>query len=321
VLVGLGTLLILALLLNHFLAPAAAPENRNEVDPDDYYFNFHPVTTGVPNSVVFTYNAEKAPTEEVYLQQSWDSRRREKLPRNRQSHTSIYYLPGFYQTKLVVDEQVVRERELYLKSEAWIAAVKTEEVPIYLPLEECLGDGRLAISADQLTDLGLELQPTPPRTVLTHVGALENLSSDNFRFSTRLRHDYAAGAGICQYAKVLLLLKNSVIIIPLSAPGCVAELELYAGGQWLKGSENDLSAFGVVGDTWLDLACEGIGGLLTFSVNGRQVFQLESIEDARDIIGIRYEFAGVGSVDELTFSRGSEVVWAEGFDEMEASSF
>ena len=173
----------------------------------------------MPNSVVFTYDAESAPSEAVYLQQNWDPTRREKLPRDKHTHTSIYYLPGFYRAKLVMDDKVVSERDLFITSDDRVAAVDAEPVPVYLPLEDVRRDGRLAITEEQLTDLGLDLQPTPPKTTLSHVGATEGLWSDDFTFRTRLRHDYATGAAACQYARVLVLLKNGAIIVPPERPG------------------------------------------------------------------------------------------------------
>lgn len=312
---ALGALALLALLLYQSFAPASAPEKTSSaaINPADFHLSFRPVTTGVPNSVVFNYDATKAPTDSVFLQQNWDPSRREKLDRTGTVHTSIYYLPGYYRAKLVVEDQIVQERELYLRADDWVAAVHQEPVPVYLPLEEVRQDGRLAITAAQLTDLGLDLQPEPPTTVLTNVGQLEDLWSDDFTFQTRLRHDYDIGAAACQHARVLLLLKNSAIIIPLSAPGCVADLSLFAGGQNMNGRNTDLSAFGVVGDTWLDLACTGKDGLLTFSVNGKQILQLESEEDPKEIVGIRYEFSGMGSVDGLRFGNGGGEIWVEDF--------
>ncbi|TXF90913.1 hypothetical protein FUA23_03695 [Neolewinella aurantiaca] len=312
---GLMMLAVLALLIYQLFAPAPAPAKTlaSPINPDDYHLSFRPVTSGVPNSVIFNYTADKAPADSVFLQQSWDRRRREKLDRNANTHTSIYYLPGYFNAKLVVNDQVVKERELYLRSDGWVAAVKVDPVPVYLPLNEVQRDGRLAITEAQLTGLGLNLQPEPPTTVLSNVGQTEGVWSNDFTFQTRLRHDYAKGAAACQHARVILLLKNSAIIIPLSAPGCVADLSLFAGGQSLEGRNTDLSAFGVVGDSWIDLACTGKEGLLTFSINGRQVLQLESKETPREMVGIRYEFTGMGSVDEVRIGNREGEVWVEEF--------
>ncbi|MEO0731343.1 MAG: hypothetical protein AAFZ52_00795 [Bacteroidota bacterium] len=298
-------------------APAAAPY---EVNPDDYAFNFRPVTTGIPNSVVFQYDASAAPFDSVYLQQSWDEQRRERIPRAGNVHTSIYYLPGFFNAKLVVGNQVVKTRDLYLHSEGWVTAVATESVPVYFPPDSVIRKGRIQLTAPQLTSLGLSLQPQPPQTVYTNVGSPEGLFSDDFSFRTRLRHDYGTGAAACQQARILLLLKNSAIIIPLSRPGCVADLYLLANGRSFTGAEHDLSAFGVVGDTWLEVGCTGQDGLLTFTINGQPVFQVEGDEEPKEFVGIRYEFSGLGSVDELTFANSSGTIWSESFNQQPVTS-
>ncbi|OAV43409.1 hypothetical protein [Lewinella sp. 4G2] len=307
-----------------YLTPAAAPNSpRPEsgtapekplLDPDDFHLSFRPVTTGVPNSVVFNYDAKLAPAaDEIYLQQSWDARRREKLDPAGDTHTSIYYLPGYYRAKLVVGDQVVKERELYLRVDDWVAAVATETAPVYLPLESVRQNGQLSITRKMLTDMGIALQPDPPTTVFSHVGATENVRTDDFSFTTRLRHDFWEGAGACQFARVLLLLENGVIIIPLSAPGCVAELEVYAGGKVLSGRNRDLSAFGLSGNDWIELECRGQEGLLTFFANGRKILQVESTEAPKEIVGLRYEFSGFGSVDGFALRDRDGVAWEDTF--------
>ncbi|MEL7161999.1 MAG: hypothetical protein AAFN92_14655 [Bacteroidota bacterium] len=291
-------------------APAASPQPLN---PADYSLSFRPVTSGVPNSVVFNYDATAAPYDSVYLQQSWDRRRREQIPRAGKVHTSIYYLPGFFNAKLVVGDQIVQQQEVYIRSAGWVTAVAAEPVPVYFPPAEVIREGRIRLREEQLRALDIPLQPQPPATVITNVGPPEGLFTDDFRFRTRLRHDYATGAAACQQAQVLILLKNSAIIIPLSRPGCVADLYLLAGGRAFDGTQHDLSAFGAVGDTWLELGCTGENGLLTFTINGRTVFRVESEEEPKEIIGIRYEFAGLGSVDELEFRNAVGTSWAEDF--------
>lgn len=263
-----------------------------------FTLDVRPVTTGVPNSVIFTYDARAAGTDSVFLQQDWDPRRRVAIDPAGDTHTSIYYLPGFYLAKLVVGDRIVQERKVYVRSNGWVGLVRTEPTPTYLPAAAIREGEQLQIAAEDLAALNISLAPTPPITILTTTDVPENLSTEDFTFRTRLRHDYAAGAGACQFARVLLLLKNGVITIPLSAAGCVAELNLYAGGQNLSGRTTDLSAFGVLGTDFVDLECTGQNGTLNFAINGRHVLQLDNREGPRDIIGIRYEFVGTGRVEE-----------------------
>ena len=304
--VGLGFLLI-------NLAPAAPPEEVPPLDPTDFTFHHRPVTTGLPNSVVFTYDARAAPTDSVYIQQSWDERRRTQVSREGSIHTSIYYLPGYYRASLRVGDQEVRSRELLIPSDGWTVAVAGDEVPVYLPYARDDQMGTLAVTADDITALGLSLQPTPPQLYFSNVGEFEDVRTDNFRFDTRLRQTYGEGAAACRETRVLLLLRNSALIVPLSSPGCVAELGVYAGGHSLEGSTNDLSSFGVQNGDWVDLSVRGEGELLAIYLNETLALQLESRDEVRDILGIRYVFAGGGAVDYLRLEGADGNVWEEDF--------
>lgn len=307
--------LIYKLAPNPSTAPAPAPQAAaaEAINPEDYLFSFRPVTSGVPNSVIFNYDASAAPYDSVFIQQSWDNRRRAQIPRNQTTYTSIYYLPGFYNAKLLIGEKVVQTRDVYIRCDDWVAAVNRKPVPVYLPIEDIRQAGQLSISTAQLKRLDLDLEP-PPTTLLTTVGKLAGLYTDDFSFSTRLRHNYKAGSAACQQTRVLLLLKGSAIIIPLSRPGCVAELNLFAGGRSINGRDTDLSAFGAIGDTFLELSATGKNGLLTFSINGKAIYTVESEDINREFVGIRYEFSGTGAVDEVSFRNGSGVVWEDSFE-------
>lgn len=126
--------------------------------------------------------------------------------------------------------------------------------------------------------------------------------------------NYGEGEAACRATRVLLLLRNSAIILPLSSPGCVAELDLYGGGKGMDGRTNDLSAFGILdGDRWVDLAVEGRGELISVFLDGELALRLESRDEIRDILGVRYEFAGGGEVDHLRLEGAGGEVWEEDF--------
>lgn len=317
-----AALLVLAIVAGYFLitaAPATPPNtpitaSSPDIKPADYTFHHRPVTNGLPNSVIFNYDASAAPVDSVYIQQSWDRRRRVKVDRSGNVHTSIYYLPGYYRATLHIGQREVRSRELLIPSDGWALAVGEREVPIYLSETEQRTGESLAVTPEQLAELGLSLQPEPPTVWLSNVGEFEGVATDAFHFETRLRQLYGQGAGACRQSRVLLLLRNSALIVPLSSAGCVSDLYLLAGGRDYSGKTNDLSAFGVLNGDWVDLRISGQGNLISFYLNDELAMQVESRDEARDILGVRYEFAGGGAVDYVKLASENGDTWAEEFE-------
>ncbi|WP_116108094.1 hypothetical protein [Lewinella sp. IMCC34191] len=317
---SLAVAVILALILSFALPAvdrtAGQPDGATasvRFTPADFAFDLQPVAGGIPNSVIFKYDATAAGDSAVYLQQSWDPSRRELLDPAGDTHTSIYYLPGFFRAKLVVGSQIVQERELFLPSGGWIAAVAGENSPVYLKPSEARQEGQLAFTPQALERYGIPLEPNVPSTTLVNVREMDGLRTDDFTFRTRFRHTYAEGSSVCQRTWVTLMLKDGAIRLPFSAPGCVADLSAYVGGQSLNGQTTDLSVFGVMGPDWTELAVTGKGDSLFVRVNDRSILRLGRQEEVRDIIGLQYDFKGTGAVDAFSFYRNEDVIWAEAF--------
>ena len=90
-----------------------SPAAKQKINPGDYTLSVKKVlNTGLPNSVIFDYDASKAPFDSVIIQQSWNTKLRTKVSRDQHQHTLIYYMPGFFQPKLVVGDQIVKEDDL-----------------------------------------------------------------------------------------------------------------------------------------------------------------------------------------------------------------
>ena len=84
---------------------------------DQVRFSSQPVTLGVPNTVVFEYDATHSNADSVFIQQSWDPKRRFKVNKNLHTYTSTYYMPGYYKAKLILNNSIVKEHDLYIESD------------------------------------------------------------------------------------------------------------------------------------------------------------------------------------------------------------
>ncbi len=305
--VGIGLTGLLALMLaSHGHAP---------LSPQDFSFRSRPITQGIPNSVVFDYDATASPTDSVFIQQSWDPTRRRLVSRTGHQHTSIYYHPGYFRAKLEVGKQVVREHDLLIRSDGWHIAVMQEPVPVYFRAGDVIRQGKLSLPASLIEASHVPMQPQPPLVRYRYIRELAGLRSDNFVLETRFRHDYRVGAAACQQTRLMIHGKGEMFFIPLSAKGCISDLFLELAGHQVDGRNTNLSAFGVDFLNWVDLRCEVIHKQARIWVNGRLAYQATIPSSPVDLVGITYEFSGTGSVDYCRFHRpDGSVVFVDEFD-------
>ncbi|GAA4463990.1 hypothetical protein GCM10023189_42670 [Nibrella saemangeumensis] len=279
-----------------------------------FAFSSRPVTRGIPNSVLFTYDATASPTDSVYIQQSWDKKRRFRVNKAQHTYTSIYYQPGFFRAKLVVGDSVVQEHNLLIPSDGWVTTVNREPVPVYFSQEESIRNGVLSVPVSLLSSRNIPMQPQPLWVSYSNVPPFEGLRSDNFLFETEVRHDYRQGSAVCQQTKITLLLENDVIVVPLCQLGCVSELGLFIAGKVVDGKTADLSGFGSDLSRWTSVRCLAKNRHLQLWVNDRLAYETIIPNLPTRLIGIRYGFEGTGSVNYVKLSHlDGTVVYAETF--------
>jgi hypothetical protein len=305
--VGIGVAGLLALML--------ASHKHEPLSPQDFSFRSRPVTQGIPNSVVFDYDATASPTDSVFIQQSWDPTRRQLVSRTGHQHTSIYYHPGYFRAKLVVGKQIVREHDLLIRSDGWHVAILQEPVPVYFSANDVVRQGKLSLPVSLIEANHVPMQPQPPVVRYRYIREMPGLRADNFVLETRVRHDYRAGAAACQQTRLMIHGKGEMFFIPLSAKGCISDLSLGLAGHQVDGRNTDLSPFGVDFSNWVDLRCEVINKHARIWVNGRLAYQATIPVSPVDLVGITYDFTGTGSVDYCRFSQpNGSVIFADAFD-------
>ena len=269
------------------------------------------VSDGVPNSVIFHYDASAAsPNDTIFIQQSWDTRLRQQVTRNSRDATSIYYYPGFFQAKLVVNNRIVKEHNLYIRSKGWLPVIEREQVPIYFEAAEATGEGVMTLSSEKILESGVMLHPEPPWVAFHNARTFSNLRSDNFIFETAVKNDYNAGAGVCQLTEIHLRLEGGMIMIPLSVKGCVGKLNLID----MDGRKADPTALGCDFSDWVNVRLDVNDGLGKLFINGKKEFDLNFKIKPVKIVGLLYRFQGTGSINFVKlFTRGGEAVYEENF--------
>ncbi|MEL7529680.1 MAG: hypothetical protein AAFN10_00145, partial [Bacteroidota bacterium] len=124
---------------------------------EGFFFQKTVVADEIPNSVVFAYDASMAAPEAVIeIQQDWDMRKRIPLYREDSIATCIYYRPGYFKAKLVVDSQIVAEEDVLIRTQNWLGVVEQDPIPIYLPNEVVNQGTDIAITAEALKAYDLD---------------------------------------------------------------------------------------------------------------------------------------------------------------------
>jgi hypothetical protein len=289
--------ILLVLLLLHGQQPAPQAQ--------DYAFSTRKiVSSGVPNSVIFNYDATRSPDDSVVIQQSWDTTRRVKVSKSDHQYTSVYYYPDFYHATLQVHNKVVKSYNLLIKSNGWLPMVQEEPVPVYFRKEEVIKDGRMSLSTDQIREKNIQLQPKPPLVWFTNVGDFGEIYSDKFVFETALKNDYDEGSAACQLTRVYLLCEGTAIWVPLCAKGCVSTVDLFFTYFYTSGRRDDLSAFGVDFHDYVRLRVESDSGRAKIMVNDKLAYTVPWHIIRSKIIGIAYQFQGTGSVNYVSLTNG-----------------
>lgn len=263
-------------------------------------FESRKTSDDLPNSVVFTYDVSALHSDNVYIQQSWDTTRREKVPGDGHYHTSIYYKPGFFKAKLIVDGQIKKISEIFIKSHGWMAIIEKAPIPIYLDPSEIQLPGSLGITGSTL-EKKTGAPPFSDRWVLfSNVKDLPEMDPSDFSLRITLRNTSTLEQSPCRNVVVYVLGKESAIILPLSAKGCISGLNLLAGDTVLSGKENDLSAFGCDFTTFHELQCRVSDHRFKVFLDTRPILDIPQHRDIGSLVGVRVGFEGAGEFRDLS---------------------
>jgi hypothetical protein len=299
---GFGVIIVTAILgfnsiLNKKIAAAESPAVKT------YQFSSRKtVTEGVPNSVIFDYDASAAAEDSVYIQQNWDPTRRIKVSRNQRQATSVYYYPGHFQARLVVGGEVVKKHQLLITTKGWQPMIEQQGVPVYFEEKDAVKGNEMGLSAAQIRAKNIPMQPDAPWVRYSKIGGWDSLGAKNFRFEAEVINDYGEGSAVCRHTEVYLHCAGSAIIIPLAGVGCVSDLNIMVVDKFVSGKEHDLSGLGADLSQWTKVACDAKDGLVTVRVDNRPAYQVTIGEDMK-IVGVSFRFKGTGRVRNVKLTK------------------
>lgn len=296
-----GAALLLALLSVAWYAMQnrEAPTDTPALTPllDSVVFSFEKVTTGYPNTVIFRYDVGELPYDSLSIQQSWDTRKRLALTEPQGLATSTYYYPGYFLTKLLVDGQIVGEKDLYIPTQGWQSIVRESETEFaYLKPAQLRHDSTLTVTPDVLTQLNQQ-----PKSLLY----LANLTDDpridgrNFSLETEFRMAQPTDRSVCQQVRLTVTGSHEVLGFHFTVPGCVGDLLFMLNQEMVSGRDHDLSAFGLDFSKWTRCRIAVQNNQLRVWLNGEEVFTHLLASNIGRVGGVQWTFEGAGEIRQL----------------------
>lgn len=198
------------------------------INPNDVVFELKKnISSGLPNTVVFHYNISKTGFNKAFIQQDWDVRKRVKVLAANNYYSCIYYYPGYYDAKIVVDNKIIKTTPLLINTDGWLSLVGTkkyQETPMYID-KKILENQNLHISPKQIKTLGIDI--TKDYFVsFYNVRDFGNITSDNFTLVSEIRNNINEGGSSCQYSEIVIKFENGRLLTPFSNIGCTSILNV-----------------------------------------------------------------------------------------------
>lgn len=259
-------------------------------------FSSRPITAGLPNSVVFDFDLDGLKSDSIYIQQFWDPTKTINIQADQKQATGIYYFPGYYHATLLVDGQVIKDHDLFIKTANWVGTIDYEPVPKYIYASELL-NGNLSFPPTSGQEIKSNAKPVISSFHL--IDDFKDISADHFLLETTIRTAYHDKWAVCQTIKIVVLGTTGAMIIPFSIPGCVSDLGVLLNDVFLNGKKHDLSAFGFDFSDFRKITIQVIEQQVEVFVDEQSIYSAAYNQPIGRFVGMRYRFLGVGEVKDL----------------------
>jgi hypothetical protein len=270
-------------------------KGENDLKIGQVTFFSKPVTSGLPNTVIFQYDVKDSNADSVFIQQSWDPKLRFKVDKQLHEYASIYYFPGYYKAKLVLNDSIVKEHDVFIETDGWVGLIETRPIPVYLPKFVFENKQQMGISEKVLADQKIDFRNEPPVFTLTKVDKRIDLAGDTFILETELQNTFNDNnKGICRETHISVLGTDGLIDIPVCKTGCVGAIGIMLGMKYINGKTTNLSGLGVDFEKPVKVRCETKNGRIKILVNGKTGYEGEYRRSIGRIVGFRVKFTGTG---------------------------
>ena len=263
------------------------------INASDFAFSSKVLSHEFPNSVVFDFLIPKEiHADSFQIQQYWDPTKTIDVEQDQTQATGIYYYPGYFEAKLMVNGQPARTHDLFLKSNGWHAQIEYASAPKYF---EPLVEGR-HLRAPEAILQEVRAQENPVVTSFHFVEDLGDLSGDNFRLRATIKNTFDERWAVCHGVRIFCLASTGAFVIPFSKVGCSSDNNLMLNDLYLNGKSNDLSSLSADFTQETTLEVQVVNQEVTLIIDETEVYTGSYQNSMGKLVGMRFKFLGLGEV-------------------------
>ena len=289
------------------------PKQLSDETLNTMKFSAKNVAEGLPNTVIFNYDVSQLPKGRFFIQQDWDVTKRFKIEKEGSKASSVYYYPGYWKAKLLVDDKVVKKHDVHLKTDGWLGIIEKKPVPVYIKNEELNKGGMLSLKKEILQEKIVQ-SGTAEILSYNYVAEFDGLSGDDMTFEISIKNLFDIDSGICRNSDITIMCKEGIIFVPFSIPGCVGNLDLYCSEVVQKGVGNDFSPFGLNYTNWNHVKCITKNNSLTIFLNDTFIHAINYKKPLGEVAGVRISFTGYGTIDDVLLKNNKQLYLNNSFE-------
>ena len=273
------------------------------------------VTSGIPNTVVFTYDVSNVEADSFFIQQTWNPNHRFPIDPKGSAITNIYFESGFHRARLIANDSVIALQPIHILSDGWephLYYSDQDATPIDFKNETFIQNGQLHLSRSMLKKRNIDFS----KGFYSRISISQefNVHSGNFSITTRMKSD-SAFSSLCPWMTLMVVTEQHIFYVGLRKKGCERNAGYKLGEVVRDGESNDLTALGCNVYAWQELEIKVRDKSAEILMNGETVFREVFKEDFGKVVGLAYIFEGTGSLDFVKMSDANgQVIFEDGFD-------
>lgn len=275
------------------------PVNQTEEREPEIKFSYKILSDGLPNTVVFSFDLSSIKGDSIYFQQTWNDKTKVPVPAGSKNFSSIYYYPGYHTAKLFAGKNQIAEQKVHVVTDGWIGLVTNgtdQTAPLYL--KNPVNNGMLYAPPESFAANKNFADKFYYYVRYYNTTDFGELTGDNFTFTARVRNDIEHGGATCQDVRFYITCESGMIIVPFCMPGCVGNLNVVSGDNFLAGRNNDLSSLGINLSEWQSVQITSSGKAIEVKTSAGDL-KIPYKMSLGALKGLMIEFKGTGAIDDI----------------------